>query len=121
MKDSLKALVTSPIGQGVLADAQHSADGENPVCGDKLRFSLRREPDGGLCLGFVATACPATIAVASCAVKLYSGQPRPEGPPFAALHQMVTMLGGLSNFEGHALTLVESVLEKLYGQSESGN
>lgn len=114
MKDPLKAYVTSPVGQGPLDHADAMAEGDNPACGDKLRFSLRHEEDGTVTLAYVATACPATIAVASCAVALYSGQEAPEGPPYAALHQRIQSLGGLSKVEGHALTLVEDVLERLY-------
>ena len=115
---ALKALVTSPVGQGPLAGAQHCVDGDNPICGDKLRFMALTDSQGVTQLGFVATACPATIAVASCVVALYSEQPvgdsaRPEGPPYAELRQRVESLGGLSNFEGHALALVEDVLSRL--------
>lgn len=91
------------------------------MCGDKLRFCLRRESGGGLTLRFLATACPATIAVASLAVQVYSGQPRPDGPPFVALRERIQALGGLSNFEGHALTLVEEVLAKVLGASPGGD
>ncbi len=114
MKDPLKALSTQPIGQGDLAAAEVSAQGENPVCGDKLRFLGRVGQDGTLTLAFLATACPATIAVASCAVQLYSGQKPPAGPPFTDLRQRVQELGGLSRFEGHTLGLVEQVLADLF-------
>jgi len=121
MKDLLKAFVTAPVGQGPLTGAQLSVDGDNPVCGDKLRFSLKRENDGRLTIGFVATACPATIAIASCAVQLYSGEVAPAGPPFVDLRQKVESLGGLSNFEGHALSLVEDVLHRVYRSEASGD
>ena len=114
MKDPLRSFVTSPVGQGPLVDAQGSVEGDNPVCGDKLRFFSRREEDGSITLAFLATACPATIAVASCAVRVYSGRAAPSCPPFTALREEIQTLGGLSSYEGHALSLVEEVLERLF-------
>lgn len=110
MRPELRKLVTSPIGQGDLAAATVSAEGENPVCGDRLRFAIRIE-DGRIAeLRFRATACPATIAVASCAVSVLGGSPVPLSSPIETLRNEVQRRGGLSRFEQHALALVEDVL-----------
>jgi nitrogen fixation NifU-like protein len=108
----LRALVTAPIGQGDLDGATHAAEGDNPVCGDRLRVQARVEGGRLVALRFRATACPASIAVASCAVRVLEGKSLPLRPPFAALRAEVERLGGLSPFERHALALVEDVLAR---------
>lgn len=110
MGPELRALVTEPVGQGDLAGATHGAGGENPVCGDKLSFALRVAAGRIEDLAFRATACPACIAVASCAVESLRGGPFPLRAPIEPLRLLVAQRGGLSGFEGHALALVEDVL-----------
>ncbi|MEZ5988573.1 MAG: hypothetical protein R3F30_05530 [Planctomycetota bacterium] len=38
----LSRFVVAPVGLGDLADAEASAEGENPVCGDRLRIEVGR-------------------------------------------------------------------------------
>ena len=113
MGPELKRLVTAPIGQGPVEGATHAASGENPVCGDRLAFEARCDSGRVVALGFCATACPACIATASCAVKVLADAELPLRPPIAALRAEVERLGGLSNFEQHALALVEDVIDRL--------
>lgn len=114
MKAPLKAHATDPRGMGALANATHAASGENPVCGDRLRFEARVDTAGRVeALGFRATACPACVAVASCAVEVLPGTALPIESPAQRLRARIEELGGLSSFEGHALALVEDVLRQL--------
>lgn len=112
MGPELKKLVSSPKGMGSLPKISGSAQGENPVCGDKLSIEVLVAATQIQALSFRATACPACIAVASCASQVYSLAALPSGPPYAALRREVDRLGGLSRFEGHALDLVEDVLSR---------
>jgi nitrogen fixation NifU-like protein len=105
--------VTAPIGQGTLAEPAASAAGDNPVCGDRLRFQVELDQGRIALLRFQATACPACIAVASCAVEALQGATIPAGPPYPGLRALVAQRGGLSRFEQHALALVEEVLGRL--------
>ncbi len=112
MGPELKALVRDPIGWEDCSSFPHRAQGEHPICGDRLAFGVETKGDTLARLAFQATACPACMAVASCAVRVYRQGPVPLGPPFEALRQELERLGGLAPFERHALSLVEDVLER---------
>ncbi len=121
MNAELAALVHEPIGQGPLEDATHTSDGENPVCGDRLRFEARLTGQRIESLRFRATACPACIATASCAVRVLEGREVPVAKPIALLRAELARCGGLSAFEQHALALVEDVVIRCFrSHLESG-
>ncbi|MDP6423867.1 MAG: iron-sulfur cluster assembly scaffold protein [Planctomycetota bacterium] len=119
MKPGLKELVTAPIGQGALTMPTAAASGENPVCGDRLTFELRVDGANVEELAFRATACPACIAVASCAVSVLVDHRMPESPPFERLRDEVDRRGGLSRFEQHAIALVEDVLRRAFASARA--
>jgi nitrogen fixation NifU-like protein len=54
-----------PRNRGPLEDASHSADGANPLCGDRIRVQLRVVGDVVAEAKFVADACALCIASAS--------------------------------------------------------
>jgi nitrogen fixation protein NifU and related proteins len=54
-----------PRNRGPLENASHSADGANPLCGDRIRIQLRMERDVVADARFVADACALCIASAS--------------------------------------------------------
>jgi len=54
-----------PRNRGPLDDASHSADGANPLCGDRIRIQLRIDGDVVADARFVADACALCIASAS--------------------------------------------------------
>ena len=54
-----------PRNRGPLEDASHSADGANPLCGDRIRIQLRIDGDVVADARFVADACALCIASAS--------------------------------------------------------
>jgi nitrogen fixation protein NifU and related proteins len=54
-----------PRNRGPLEAASHSADGANPLCGDRIRVQLRLEGDVIVDARFVADACALCIASAS--------------------------------------------------------
>jgi nitrogen fixation NifU-like protein len=54
-----------PRNRGSLDDASHSADGANPLCGDRIRIQLRLDDDVVADARFVADACALCIASAS--------------------------------------------------------
>lgn len=114
MGPELRKLVTAPLGAGGLDRPTHAAEGENPACGDKLRFEARCSERRIEDLAFRASACPACMAVASLAVRVYSGREQPAGPRLDVLREEVERLGGLSRFEQHALALVEEVLARCW-------
>lgn len=54
-----------PRNRGPLENASHSADGANPLCGDRIRVQLRLDGDVVAEAKFVADACALCIASAS--------------------------------------------------------
>ncbi len=56
----------SPRHFGKLADATHSAEGINPLCGDKLRLYLRLDQDSTIVdVSFEGSGCAISVASAS--------------------------------------------------------
>lgn len=113
MQSGLRHHVTAPVGTGDVENPSATAEGENPVCGDRLRMAASIVDGRILALRFRATACPACVAVASVAVAVYEGHAVPSGPPFVKLRSEIERLGGLSRFEQHGLALVEQVLHEV--------
>jgi len=98
-----------PRNFGVLADASHSADGYNPLCGDKLHLSLRVEGDIVTNVAFQGSGCAISKASASLMTDSIKGRSVTEARDlFARFHRMVTTppdqpvedLGKLSAFSG---------------------
>jgi len=54
-----------PRNRGSLADAHATAEGANPLCGDRIRVQLRAEHGVISDVGFTADACAVCIASAS--------------------------------------------------------
>jgi nitrogen fixation NifU-like protein len=69
--NALRAVVLEhfrrPLNRGPLAGAEASAEGANPLCGDRVRIELRSEPGGGMIADarFTADACALCVASAS--------------------------------------------------------
>jgi nitrogen fixation NifU-like protein len=55
-----------PRNQGPLPNASASAEGVNPLCGDRVRLAFALDPDGTITdARFVANACAICVAAAS--------------------------------------------------------
>jgi nitrogen fixation NifU-like protein len=70
LQDLYQALILehsrSPRHFGPLAEATHTADGINPLCGDKLRLYLKVDEDRRIALSrFEGTGCAVSVASAS--------------------------------------------------------
>ncbi|MCG8369751.1 MAG: SUF system NifU family Fe-S cluster assembly protein [Proteobacteria bacterium] len=70
MKDLYRELILdhsrNPRHFGRIEDATHSADGINPLCGDKLRLYLRVNDDGEIeSSSFEGSGCAISVASAS--------------------------------------------------------
>jgi nitrogen fixation NifU-like protein len=58
-------LFRHPKNRGPLIDAAASAEGANPLCGDRIRVELRGDSGRVIDAGFTADACALCIASAS--------------------------------------------------------
>ena len=113
MGPELARLAREAVGLDLLAEATHEAAGENPVCGDRIAIAAGVEAGRIERLCFRATACPACVAVASCASIAFEGAPFPLQAASARLRREVEVRGGLTRFEEHAFELVTEVLARL--------
>lgn len=94
------------------ADAE--AEGENPVCGDRLHLWLR--VTGGVITEatWQAEGCAPAIAAASVTSELLRGMTLEEARGLDR-ERIATALGGLPTRKAHAAMLVTSVLRKALG------
>jgi nitrogen fixation NifU-like protein len=65
----------NPRNRGVLASANASADGVNPLCGDRLRIELVIDDDRIVEARFTADACAVCVASASVTTEWARGRP----------------------------------------------
>jgi nitrogen fixation NifU-like protein len=61
-----------------MQDANHQADGYNPLCGDKLRLFLKMDGDIVKDVSFVGTGCAISTASASLMTESLKGKTREE-------------------------------------------
>jgi nitrogen fixation protein NifU and related proteins len=94
-----------PRNAGELDDPDAVAEGENPVCGDTVRISMRIRGDVITDIRWLASGCPPTIASVSAASSLLEGRGLQEAR--ALDHDaLATALGGVPARKAHALSLV---------------
>ena len=72
---TVRRLVAEMPNSGDLPEATHSARGENPVCGDVVRFDLWIVDAVVRECAFKASGCPAAIASAAAVTLLCRGKP----------------------------------------------
>ena len=85
----------SPRNRGRLACATHHAEGDNPLCGDRLRLDIELDGDVIRDLRFEGTGCAISTASASLMGEAVKGKTRAEAATlFDAVHRMLTGAGG---------------------------
>lgn len=81
----------SPRNFRQLDDANRSAEGNNPLCGDIITVSLRLEDDVITDIGFQGSGCAISQASASLMTQAVKGRSREDAEQlFRAFHAMVT-------------------------------
>ena len=81
----------NPRNFGALEDADRSADGFNPLCGDKLRLTVALEDDVVKDLRFEGAGCAISTASASLMTQAVKGRPVSEALKlFEGFHRLVT-------------------------------
>jgi nitrogen fixation NifU-like protein len=80
-----------PRNYGVLADATHTADGYNPLCGDKLRLFLRLDGNRIAAVSFEGSGCAISKASASLMTESVKGKTVADAQAlFERFQQMIT-------------------------------
>ncbi len=109
--ETAQRLIVELPNRGKLQDATHTAQAENPVCGDITHLYLKVEDDVVVACRFQTYGCPAAIA-ASAALTLLC-----EGKSLAVCRQITSetildFLEGLPRHKLHGANLAAEVLEK---------
>jgi nitrogen fixation NifU-like protein len=113
--DIFKDHLANPRNAGELPDANAVAEETNPVCGDRLRLSLRIRDGRIEAARFLAYGCPPTLVCGSVLTGMIDGMTTDEAIKLTRQH-IVVVLGGLSPQKRHAAALA---IETLHAAIES--
>ena len=97
-----------PRNKGALEQATHSADGYNPLCGDRVTVQLKIENGRVAAVGFQGVGCAISTASASLMTDAVKGKTAEEAEQtFEKFHDLLTLdlppasdLGKLTVFSG---------------------
>ena len=106
---TFKDHVANPRNAGELADANAVAEETNPVCGDRMRLSLRISEGHIEAARFLAYGCPPTLASGSALTELLQGKTVGEAMQLSR-QDILELLGGLPSRKQHAAALAIETL-----------
>jgi len=116
--EAFKDHLSNPRNVGELADADAVAEQSNPVCGDRLKLSLRTQGGRIVSARFLAYGCPPTLACGSALTVLLEGMSLEEAARLTR-QEVARAVGGLPARKGHAAALavetLRAALESLTG------
>ncbi len=101
--------IANPRNAGELADANATGEETNPVCGDRLRLSLRVRKGRIEAAGFLAYGCPPTLVCGSVMTELVSGKTVEEATRLTR-KDLLDAIGGLPSRKQHAAALAIETL-----------
>ena len=101
--------IANPRNAGELADANAIGEETNPVCGDRLRLSLRLREGRIEAAGFLAYGCPPTLVCGSVLTELIIGKTLTEAM-LLTRNELVAAVGGLPARKQHAAALAIETL-----------
>jgi nitrogen fixation NifU-like protein len=107
--ERFKDHLTNPRNAGALADADAVSEQTNPVCGDRLRLSLRVRAGHIEAARFLAYGCPPTLACGSALAEMLEGM-TPEEAARLSRADITKAVGGLPARKGHAAALAIETL-----------
>ena len=101
--------LANPRNAGELADADAVSEQTNPVCGDRLRLSLRVREGRIDAARFLAYGCPPTLACGSALAEMLEGLTLEEAARVSRA-DITKAVGGLPARKGHAAALAVETL-----------
>lgn len=101
--------LANPRNAGALADADAVSEQTNPVCGDRLRLSLRVREGRIDAARFLAYGCAPTLACGSALAEMLEGL-TPEDAALVSRADIAKAVGGLPARKGHAAALAVETL-----------
>ncbi|HVF41379.1 MAG TPA: iron-sulfur cluster assembly scaffold protein [Pyrinomonadaceae bacterium] len=109
--------LANPRNAGEVADADAVSEQANPVCGDRLRLSLRVRGGRIESARFLAYGCAPTLACGSALAEMLEGLTTEEAARLTRA-DITKAAGGLPARKGHAAALaVETLADALEGLS----
>jgi nitrogen fixation NifU-like protein len=116
--DAFKDHLANPRNAGTLDDADATAEQTNPVCGDRLRLSLRVRDGRIEAARFLAYGCAPTLACGSALAGMLEGL-TPEEAARITRARITDALGGLPARKQHAAALAVETLYAALKQVET--
>ena len=107
--EALKDHLANPRNAGELADADAVAEQLNPVCGDRLKLSLRVRGGRVESARFLAYGCPPTLACGSALTVMLEGMSLEDAARLTR-QDIARAVGGLPARKGHAAALAVETL-----------
>jgi nitrogen fixation protein NifU and related proteins len=107
--------IANPRNAGELEDADTTAEETNPVCGDRLRLSLRISEGRIEAARFLAYGCAPTLACGSVLAETLEGMTVDKARALSRT-EIVDALGGLAAQKRHAAALAIETLQKALRQ-----
>jgi len=107
--ETFKNHLANPRNAGELPDANAVAEETNPVCGDRMRLSLRLRDGRIEAARFLAYGCPPTLACGSALAEMIEGMSSEDAVKLTR-REIVNALGGLSTRKQHAAALAIETL-----------
>jgi nitrogen fixation NifU-like protein len=107
--DEFKDHLAHPRNAGELTDADVVVVETNPVCGDRLRLSLRIREHRIEAARFLAYGCPPTLVCGSAIAGMIEGMTIDEAM-IVTRNQIAEAVGGLSSRKQHAASLAIETL-----------
>ena len=107
--EAFKDHLANPRNPGELADANAVAEQTNPVCGDRLRLSLRLRDGRIEAARFLAYGCPPTLACGSVLAEMIEGMKVADAMKLTR-KEVADVLGGLPTRKHHAAALAIETL-----------
>ena len=101
--------LANPRHAGELADADAVAEQTNPICGDRLRLSLRIKDGCIEAARFLAYGCPPTLVCGTALAELLEGLRVDEAQQLTR-QNIIDAIGGLSSRKQHAAALAIETL-----------
>jgi nitrogen fixation NifU-like protein len=108
--DIFKDHLANPRNAGELSDGNAIAEETNPVCGDRLRLSLRISNDRIEAARFLAYGCPPTLACGSALAETIEGMSIARALKLNR-DDIVAAVGGLPTRKQHAASLAIETLQ----------
>jgi nitrogen fixation NifU-like protein len=108
--DKFKDHLANPRNGGELSDANAVAEESNPVCGDRLRLSLRINYGKIEAARFLAYGCPPTLVCGSALAQMIEGMTVADAMNLTR-PDIIRAFGGLQSRKQHAASLAIETLQ----------